>query len=817
MASMSQSPGRSQGRTADSISHADPPDDGTEHPSDDDCGCQNGTGAGGLIDACAISLPPNDVVESIEFDKFFIVNAQLDDLQRPVTLSSSMQAMRGSGFTADEVDTAAPELLLGAPLSESKTEWNQTRRIGERLRAAVAGEASATKATVLDEERSTREQALTGDISRYGSAMDAGAAAAGARLAFYLPYRQDWKLLGYNRGRMVSSITLGPSEEQTIEIFTWDQFSRTSDLTTSFEVEQSNEASGTRRDTNDISREVTRQSGFEVTTDVKVGMKLEVVNADFSAGATASTGLNEGDRNARQAVREATSRAATTVRSSRVLKVVETRESGSQTRVTRTIRNPNACHTLTTAYFEILADYRVETALRATAIRLVVLLESASLAQIQGFDRAFVRSHERTLTLALMDSTLLPGFDAARYLDARERACAILCQRCDCGGGGSAPGRDPEWDAVAAALLALGTAVTTLRTPITLSSVVAAAMADPTSVTGTVRDAFHRYIFGKALASKAPGLLPGLGGLNLSAPTPATADAAAAIINGLSVETVDALTTVPGQLSDEVWWEVWAVVFAVLTEPIATSVTTGVVVGALGNATYDDAGLLAAIGTVRTTYTAWQARQTEQRQVDEAHAELERIAAEERALRVLDAFPLRTTADNQERLDALLRHLNDPRNIDHYRFAVWNERAGSADPQLLALAMAGLTEGSPVGSVDDYLAVPLRIPVGSALETFFAQSTAALVKMSPLDVDEHILPTAALYAEAVPGECCACEDSIIRREGLELHALELANRLTEAEIQRRLAKIDADDLTGSTSTEPFRVAVELVDHTGGTS
>ncbi len=804
--------GGSRGGDTSETGHPDGPHEDHDH-TDDDCGCASTTGT--FIDRCAISLPPNDVVESIEFDKFFIVNAKNTDVQRPVTLSSSMQAMRGTGFTADEVDTAAPELLMGAPLSTSKTEWDQARRIGERLQAATSEGWAGRAAAGPDAMSTARADALGGAGTR-DTSVDAGAAAAGARLAFYLPYRQDWKLLGYNRGRMVSSITLGPAEEQTVEIFTWDRFSRTSDSTTTFELEQTNESSGTRRDTSDISREVTRQSGFEVTTDAKVGMKLEVVNADFSAGANASTGLNEGDKNARQAVREATSRAATTVRSSRVLKVVETRESGSETRVTRTIRNPNSCHTLTTAYFEVLADYRVETALRADAIRLVVLLESASLAQIQTFDRAFIRSHERTLTLALLDSTLLPGFEAARFLDARERACAVLCHGCDCGGGGSAPGRDPEWDALAAALRALGVAVGTLRTPVPLGSVIRSVLADPTSIPATVRDAFHRYIFGKALASKAPGLVPGLGGLGLSAPTPAVADGAAGIINGLSTETIDALTTVPSQLANDVWWEVWAVVFAVLTEPIATSVTTGVIVGALGNGTYNDAGLLAAMGTVRTTYAAWQARQAELRALDEARAELDRIAAEERALRVLDAFPLRTTADHQERLDALVSHLNDPRTIDHYRFAVWNERAGSADPQLLALAMAGLTEGAPVGSVDDYLAVPLRIEAGSALEEFFDSSVGRLVEMSPLDVDTQILPTAALYAEAVPGECCACEDTIMRREGLELDRLELANLLTEAEIQRRQAKIEAGDLSGPTNPEPFPVAVELVDHTGGT-
>ena len=45
--------------------------------------------------------------------------------------------------------------------------------------------------------------------------------------------------------------------------------------------------------------------------------------------------------------------------------------------------------------------------------------------------------------------------------------------------------------------------------------------------------------------------------------------------------------------------------------------------------------------------------------------------------------------------------------------------------------------------------------------------------MSPRDEDEHILPTAALYAEAIPGECCACEANIVRREELELKQREI--------------------------------------------
>src|SRR5882672_9224136 len=43
---------------------------------------------GGLLSHCAIDLPPNDVIESIDFERFFVINARLSELQRPLTLMS---------------------------------------------------------------------------------------------------------------------------------------------------------------------------------------------------------------------------------------------------------------------------------------------------------------------------------------------------------------------------------------------------------------------------------------------------------------------------------------------------------------------------------------------------------------------------------------------------------------------------------------------------------------------------------------------------------------------------------------------------------
>jgi hypothetical protein len=778
---------------------------------------------GELIDACKIDLPPGDVVESIEFERFFRLNARIEDLQRPLTIMSAWISM--STLSNQELAAIAPQLLTGAPLSGKREDWYVPER-GDQPDTTAAFEEGAGGPG--ESEAPPGETSSLGvitqpppSIARFAATITEYNLGGGtmpdistAPLAFYLPYTQDWKLGGYTRGRMVSSITLGPQEDQTIEIFKWDRLSRTLDSTTSYEFEQTSESSGTRRDTTDISRDIARQAGFELTANAKVGFKVDVVNADFSGGTNAKTGLNDAEKNARQSIVEATTRAATNVRSGRTLKVVETKEAGEETRVTRKLRNRNSCHALTTTFFEILANYDVSTYLRTDAIKLVVLLASSDLANIRSFDRRTIRSHERTLTLALLDSTLAPGFEAARYLDARDRACEILCGGCDCGLDTGVGMKEPEWEELEKALVALGAAIAELRGySVIFPASVASGLFGPAAP--AAKD-IKRHTFLKALATHAPRLLTDLGGLGLSqgAVTPALADRAMTIITAIATDHLDALATPEKSIQDAVWFEIFGAAFFLggagdpITAAINATVATFFLISKIGGLSYDDGGLVAAIAAVRAKYTAWQAALAERRQQQEKLAELERIAKEERSLQVLNAFPLRATAEAEERLEALLDHLNDERNIDHYRFAVWNERAGSTDPKLLMLSLAGLTKGAPVGVVDDQLAVPVRIPPGTALESFFTESLADLVAMAPSSTDKHILPTAALYAEAVPGECNACEAALVRQEELELSRREIDNSLLEIELERRKQRLEAGEHDPDTAIEPIRI--ELV-------
>jgi hypothetical protein len=310
--------------------------------------------AGEVVCGCGIDLPKNDVIESIDFERFFLLNLSYGDLRGPATLPYGRlesHAYNAVPFSADSEDWGALRSRV----------FEMRMPVGERLHE-VPESGSLPQPRELASSSSALEST---NALQNAQSVDIAPMA----LALYLPFRQQWKLRGYNRGRLVSSFTLAPQEEQTIEVFKWDRLTRSMESSTSFESEDTSESSSTRRDTTDVARDVSRQTGFETNSTGKVGFKVGVVNADLSAGFNARAGINDAEKETRNAITEATSRSTSRVRTSRTLKVVESREQGQESRTTRKLRNPNNCHTLTVVFSEILANYQVDTFVRADAAR----------------------------------------------------------------------------------------------------------------------------------------------------------------------------------------------------------------------------------------------------------------------------------------------------------------------------------------------------------------------------------------------------------------------------------------------------------------
>jgi hypothetical protein len=237
----------------------------------------------------------------------------------------------------------------------------------------------------------------------------------------------------------------------------------------------------------------------------------------------------------------------------------------------------------------------------------------------------------------------------------------------------------------------------------------------------------------------------------------------------------------------------YGITLAFTPEFITAGFVTQAAKDTVGMNRFEDEGLIAAITMFTGAFSEWIKEQEANRAADQQRRELARIAKEERNLRILEAFGLRDSATAQERLAALLDHLNDAKNLDHYRFAVWNERSGLADDKVTNLALAGIIEATPVGIVGDQLAVPIRLEDKPKWKKLFEDSVQDLTKTTTKDVRRHILPTAALYSEAVVGKCCACEDSIVEAQKiaaqtgrLNNHAIKLENDRLEARLEKKL-------------------------------
>src|SRR6266545_1362774 len=102
-------------------------------------------------------------------------------------------------------------------------------------------------------------------------------------LAFYLPFRQRWELLGYSRGALLSSLSLAPQEETTIEVFSWDRRKRSTEVAAATEAETTTEASESSRDSREVLHEVTRESDIKTHVGADLGVQADEVHLGVQA------------------------------------------------------------------------------------------------------------------------------------------------------------------------------------------------------------------------------------------------------------------------------------------------------------------------------------------------------------------------------------------------------------------------------------------------------------------------------------------------------------------------------------------------------
>jgi hypothetical protein len=253
----------------------------------------------------------------------------------------------------------------------------------------------------------------------------------GLSVAVFVPWKQTWTLKGFSRGNLLHSIALAPLEQVTMQVFSWERRSRSLEQSSETEVDQQTEMTQTTRDTEDVFREMLSKRDFawqlSASLDASYTNGVASIRVGGDGSVSDTTSIQQTARNSSQHMQESTVKATSRVRSRRVTRITQTIESGREQRVTRVIHNPNHCHTLTLDFFETLAHYEIELKFIKQSLRLVVLIPNPI--NCSDFSSEIVRRNETTLRNALIEPSLVDGFEACRMVAAYGEAKTLLANQ----------------------------------------------------------------------------------------------------------------------------------------------------------------------------------------------------------------------------------------------------------------------------------------------------------------------------------------------------------------------------------------------------
>ena len=659
----------------------------------------------------------------------------------------------------------------------------------------------------------------------------------GLPIAVLLPWKQTWKLVGFTRGNLISSLALAPGEETRITVASWERRAKSLDQTAETDVEQTFDFTSTTRDTEDVFKEVVSSNDFHAQASASL-------DASYSPGVASITVHAEGEisndqslavtaRNSTQRVRESTSRAATKVRSRRITRITESLERSSTNEVIRTIRNPNQCSTLTLNFHEVLAHYDIDVEFNAAAVRLVVLIPNPEPTKV--FTDLTARVNEATLRASLLDPALGDGFDACRLLSAygyaegeirrlaglaKEELDQDRVRTCEDSAGDLKP-PNPHLAALVSILndLKLRYAPFVAADSAAAYKSIASWVIPPPAA--QVSSA-NRWLWKRLVLFKlGDGLITALDELSKVASV-GPLDARRVVASAPGLGSTPALDTL-GSLSEKEKED--AGLFASSS-------------GALGgpwwwwyprlkdSRLYDvaDGGIPGLIAQLRTKLQDWETKEAEGAGLEQAEAALSRANSEQQKATVADRLEMKYGAEEigsaYERREALLTHLN--MHTDFYRFVLFQGMPPSEQLQrIIELApqlKVGTFEPHVVASDGPNLAIPLTPIAETTIAKVVKNLTArmkqaadeALVAEGRIATDHVILATPGVSVESWLGECSGCEEHVEQIRSAERRLALADARIRELEGDRRAAMIEDDNLEhpGSNDLPVFHVKVD---------
>jgi hypothetical protein len=222
-----------------------------------------------------------------------------------------------------------------------------------------------------------------------------------------LKHRQDWIPSGYGIGDLLYSTSLMPNEELVLEIKTWET-SRT---------QQDSEDTTDQRNVSDIKSTASSSSEAATENQTKtheaVDAKASYSGFGFTASAEVSWSedVSELQKDIEKRAQDQAQQTTNEYRSTRKVRIATSRESGSESKTTRRIKNTNQSHTLNMNYYEVLREYDVE--ITPYEVTLVVLGAEPNLSDWTGYKTWYNEVQPISLgqlIRAIQDSTWVSQF-----------------------------------------------------------------------------------------------------------------------------------------------------------------------------------------------------------------------------------------------------------------------------------------------------------------------------------------------------------------------------------------------------------------------
>jgi hypothetical protein len=514
-------------------------------------------------------------------------------------------------------------------------------------------------------------------------------------------------------------------------------------------------------------RQVTQNSSFEAQADGK--LSIPAIGLNIGGGVTSKTGVNDVATNTSNHIQETVGKVSSQLKADRQTKVSESREYGSEQRVTRKITNPNMCHGLNLDYFEILANYAVTTSLDKPNVKLCILLENPL---IIVPSRQLLRMEEHILRPVLRAPNLAGGFDAARLLDARDRACVIICGACQCAPDGGQTAVDVAWQQVDQALTMMGQDATSL-----LSYSNSKEYGDylfrgvkPPDLNLAIYH-FKSWVFVRGLEEIAWELMSQIEETAFHKFGQSDADRLWYLLQAQAANFFDLPTLYKNYQS----------IFDKLSQDWANSqypFATGFVVSSVGGLA--DGGIRPDVQRFSDAYKAYlnavAAANTTATTPSPTGIDPQSAA--------LDAFPAKDVAVAMEQEDSLLRHIGE--QINYYRFVLWQALDSGTRSQMLRI-MGLPTFADPIALAyeGNDLAFALDPDPASPLGEWITDN---ITNNLPDILDRSSLsqPTTGVMIDTRLSPCDACEDYVE-----QLRAAEIA--LRQAEARKAAAMADQEE------------------------